>query len=410
MAKTLEVKNYKGLKHVTLTPGDRSLIVIAGANGAGKSSFIDPLRELFRYKGVKDTPHPIRDGEYSAFSEYVDTDLDIRFRRDWKRTASGKITSTFSAYALDGAKHDSATAILAQHLGGELIDPVEFVNLDEKKQREVLLSKVELPFDIDRLAAEKKGAEERRLLAGREVDRLRGALGSLPKATVPKGTEPTSATAILAELTDAESKNTARFRLMERRGEAEAEIEKLEVRLTELRGVLADVRTRLAEAPPLIDTDAIRTRLAAVEETNATIITSKSWHETNDLYETAVAKHEAEQTELDRIVQVKADGLAAATFPLPDLSVDDDGVTFRGVPFVQLNSAQQVVVGFDIATSGSPELKLIFIKSGDLLDDDTLALLAARGEERGYTIITERGRDNSEAIGYVIDDGELVTA
>lgn len=410
MAKTLEVKNYKGLKHVTLTPDDRSLIVIAGANGAGKSSFIDPLRELFRYKGVKETPHPIRDGEDSAFSEYVDTDLDIRFRRDWKRTAAGKITSTLSAYALDGAKHDSATAILAQHLGGELIDPVEFVNLDEKKQREVLLSKVDLPFDIDKLAAAKKGAEERRLLAGREVERLRGALNSLPKATVPKGTEPTSATAILAELSDADSKNNARFRLMARRGDTEAEIEKLEARLAELRGTLAEVRTQLAETPPLVDTDAIRARLAAVEDTNAAILASKAWHNTSDLFEAAVAKHEAEQAELDRIVKIKADGLAAAKFPLADLSVDDDGVTFRGVPFVQLNSAQQVVVGFDIATSGNPDLKLIFIKSGDLLDDNTLALLAARGEERGYTIITERGRDNSEAIGYVIDDGELVNA
>jgi hypothetical protein len=410
MAKTLEVKNYKGLKHVALSPGDRSLIVIAGANGAGKSSFIDPLRELFRYKGVKETPHPIRDGEDSAFSEYVDTDLDIRFRRDWKRSASGKITSTFSAYALDGAKHDSATAILAQHLGGELIDPVEFVNLDEKKQREVLLSKVELPFDIDRLAAEKKGAEERRLLAGREVERLRGALASLPKATVPKGTEPTSATAILAEIADAESKNNARFRLMARRNEAETEIAKLEARLVELRNSVAEVRAQLAEAPPLIDTDAIRARLAAVEDTNAEILASKSWHETSDLFDAALSKYEAEQSELDRIVKVKAEGLAAANFPLADLSVDDDGVTFRGVPFVQLNSAQQVVVGFDIATSGNPDLKLIFIRSGDLLDDDTLALLAARGEERGYTIITERGRDNSEAIGYVIDDGELVNA
>ncbi len=410
MAKTLEVKNYKGLRHVTLTPGDRSLIVIAGANGAGKSSFIDPIKELFRYKGVKETPHPIRDGEDSAFSEFIDTDLDIRFRRDWKRSAAGKITSTFSAYGLDGAKHDSATAILAQHLGGELIDPVEFTLLDEKKQREVLLSKVELPFDLDKLAAEKKGAEERRLLAGREVERLRGALASLPKGAGDPDATPVSATSILAELDAANRANAERSRAMELREKLDVEIEDLRARLADALVRRQFVANQLVTLPPMVDTVAIRARLATVEETNAALAETRAYAEAQQRLSEAVAAHAKEQAELDHIVKVKADGLAEAKFPLAGLSVDDDGVTFRGVPFVQLNSAQQIVVGFDIATSGNPDLKLVFIKNGDLLDDDTLAVLGERGEARGYTIIVERGRDNSEEIGYTIDAGELVNA
>lgn len=141
MAQTFTVQDYKGVKEITLSPTGR-LVVIAGSNGAGKSSFIDAIAELFDPKGTKLTPNPIREGADEARAEYVDDELGLRITRVWKRNGTA---GTLSVEALDGARYQKPAEVVAGLLGGAIFDPVAFLNLDEKKQREALLAKVTLP-------------------------------------------------------------------------------------------------------------------------------------------------------------------------------------------------------------------------------------------------------------------------
>ncbi|WP_198517736.1 ATP-binding protein [Microbacterium lacus] len=90
MTKTFTVRGYKGVKEITLSPAG-SLVLIAGANGAGKSSFIDAFVELFDPKGTRLTPMPIHDGEDEARAEYTDTELGIRVVRTWRKNDAGKL-------------------------------------------------------------------------------------------------------------------------------------------------------------------------------------------------------------------------------------------------------------------------------------------------------------------------------
>lgn len=408
MTQTFTVENYKGIVgEVSLSPNDSQLVVIAGANGAGKSSFLDAIKELIKYKGSKLTPQPIREGETEARAEFIDTELGIRLERVWKLSKDGITKSTFNAYALDGARYGSAVDLVAELTGGEIIDPVEFVLLDEKKQRDVLLSKVGLPFDLEELTRQRTGTFEQRTNVNRQLRDLEGDLNGRVKPDTATPAEEVNAADIIAEFEKAREHNNQIAVQQNEIDSADRTIADLQARLQaeyERREKHIAAREGLGG---LLETDSISARLAAVQDTNAAIREGQEYRRVSAAVDAKRAESEVLTAKLDAIDKQKIDGLAKAVFPADGLSVSDEGVTVNDVPFVQLNDAQKIAVGFDIATSGDPKLKLIFIKSGDMLDDSTLALIAERGQKRGYTIVTERGRDNSSEIGFTFNEGNL---
>lgn len=409
MIKSITVRDFKGVREITLHPSG-SLVVIAGANGAGKSSLIDAMTELFAPKGVRLTPKPIRDGAEEAYAEYVDESLGVRIARTWKKNDSGKLEVT----ALDGARYSKPAEVVAELTGGLLWDPVAFLQMDEKKQRDALLAKVELPFDLDTLSREKAGAEQRRLEAGREVKRLEGALASLPKPADGSPESEVSGQSILDALDAA--------RVQQREAEAvSAKYDALAARYDELtrqhNEIMAE-RERIGQEqeaalrslnalPAPVDIEPLQEQLRNLDAVNQTVRDRKAFERTAADLAAAQHLHEGAQHALDAIEQTKRDGLAAAEFPVAGLSVDEDGVTFDGVPFGQVNSAMRRRVAFAIATAGEPKLKLVIVKDGDLLDADSLKAIGEIADERGYMVLMERDRDESRSIGFTVQDGGL---
>lgn len=410
MAQTFTVQDYKGVKEITLSPTGR-LVVIAGSNGAGKSSFIDAIAELFDPKGTKLTPNPIREGADEARAEYVDDELGLRITRVWKRNGTA---GTLSVEALDGARYQKPAEVVAGLLGGAIFDPVAFLNLDEKKQREALLAKVTLPFDLDEVAREKQDAEQRRLEAGREVKRLQGALASKPAPPVGFPTEEISAADLIQQIAAAEDSNRARVTARQQYDEAANQVADFDRQIEALKQKREEAADRQERAwrtmqiqPDPIDVEPLREQLANVEATNRTRRAAREYTSLAKELDLWTSAQKAAQSEIDQIEEQKRAGLAAAQFPVDGLSVDDDGVTFNGVPFGQVNSAMRRRIAFAIATAGDPKLRLVIVKDGDLLDADSLQAIADIAEERGFTVLVERDRDESRRIGFTVRDGAL---
>lgn len=410
MTKTFTVTGYKGVREIALSPTGK-LVVIAGGNGAGKSSFIDAITELFDPKGSKLTPKPIREGADEARAEYVDEDLQLRISRVWKKNGTA---GTLTVEATDGAKYSKPSEVVAQLLGGAIFDPVAFLNLDEKKQRDALLSKVELPFDLDELAREKAGAEERRLIAGREVKRLQGALDSLQAPAADALYEEVSSASILAEIEDAQrltrdwqDADAAYDAAAKRYDDLGIRIEELQKQQSQVQELQQAAAEKLNSLPEQVSIAPLQQRLQDLDSVNRAVRDRKAYEATRESLSQADLAHAMAQDALDQIEAKKRAGLAEAQFPFPGLSVDEDGVTFAGVPFSQVNSAMRRRVAFAIATSGDPKLKLVIVKDGDLLDADSLAAIREVADERGYTVLVERDRDESRQIGFTVRDGAL---
>ncbi|MGN8821735.1 hypothetical protein ACTNC1_12740, partial [Atopobiaceae bacterium HCP3S3_A4] len=97
---------------------------------------------------------------------------------------------------------------------------------------------------------------------------------------------------------------------------------------------------------------------------------------------------------------------ASATFPVEGLGFDETGVTFKGVPFSQASSAEQIRVSLAMAMALNPTLRVIRILDGSLLDDDSMQMVADAAKEGGYQVWIERVSDPSES-AIVIEDGEV---
>lgn len=410
MTKHFSVTDYKGVHQIDLSPTG-SLVVIAGGNGAGKSSFIDAITELFDPKGSKLTPKPIREGAEEARAEYLDEDLQLRISRVWKKNGTA---GTLTVEATDGARYSKPSEVVAELLGGAIFDPVAFLSLDERRQREALLEKVALPFDLDTLIREKAGVEQRRLEAGREVKRLEGALASLSKPADDAPDEEVASADVLAEIEEAQRIDrtwheasadydaaAARYDEIGRQIE---ELQRQQVAVQERQQAAAE---RLNSLPEQIPLEPLQERLRGLDAVNQAVRDRKAYERTAADLAAAQHLHDGAQHALDAIEKTKRDGLAAAEFPVAGLSIDEDGVTFDGVPFGQVNSAMRRRVAFAIATAGDPKLKLVIVKDGDLLDADSLAAIREVADERGYTVLVERDRDESRQIGFTVRDGAL---
>ncbi|MBR9800581.1 hypothetical protein GYB59_02250 [bacterium] len=119
---------------------------------------------------------------------------------------------------------------------------------------------------------------------------------------------------------------------------------------------------------------------------------------------------QAEASKLDeRVESLREKRLAlmdSATWPVEGLGFGPDGVTFNGLPFDQCSSAEQLKISTAIGLSQNPTIRLMIIRDGSLLDDESLAMVDQLARENDAQILVERvGQGKPGEI--VIEDGEV---
>lgn len=172
-----------------------------------------------------------------------------------------------------------------------------------------------------------------------------------------------------------------------------------------------NAQRRLVEINGLLkDADAATARHDAAQRTLT------EYQRARDLWrqrDADVDRHDADVRRLNGIIErcddEKLAAIGRARFPIDGLGLDGDVVTYRGVPFAQASQAQKVLVGFAIGAALNPTLRVILIREGALLDDESLAALMAAAAERGFQIWIETvgTRDAAEGVGIIIEDGRL---
>lgn len=426
----LSAENVKRLRAVQIAPNGQ-LVVIGGDNGNGKSSVLDSI--AMALGGKDEIPGvPVRKGEAKA-SVVLELDEDLIIKRTF--TAEGGTTLTVTNKA--GAKYPSPQSILDKLTGKFTFDPLAFLRLDAKKQAETIKRLVGLDFTTQDLA--RKATYDERTLVNRHVDQQEARIAAMAHH-VGLPTDPIDTQALMTELDLVRAHNATKAdleRAVQReqatldgfttklaaceRGIAdlEAQIKQLEERLAtskdNRRKILDDqaaaeapvekAKRALAAFEPR-DEAPIRQKLADASRTNADI-------QTNKLREDAVralTEHKAKSAALTKKIEAidadKAAQLAAAKFPIPGLSFDEDGLTYVGLPLDQASSAEQLRVSVAIAAALNPSLKVMLLRDGSLLDDKSMALLADLAEKHGLQVWVERvGKD--QHVSVVIEDGAI---
>lgn len=398
----LRAENIKRLVAVDITP-DSNTVVISGRNGHGKTSVLDAIWfALGGGKAQADTPRPIRDGEDHA---EVRLDLgDLYIVRKWKGEKS-----TLHVTAADGAKYSSPQTMLDGLIGRLSFDPLAFAQAPPKEQLATLLDLVDLPFDIGEVDAKRAGVFDRRTDVNREVKQLQARLDAMPRVDGVLPATEISAAQVLAEMRDAQALVGQHDEAQRRRAALEAEVDRLAEALEKAEQDLRAAQQLVEALGDLPDVDAIQSKLDRLEETNRAVRGRNARAETGRALAAAVEKAESLTQELAAIDATKEQAIAAAAMPIEGLGFDEDGVTYLGVPFAQCSGAEKLRVSLAMAMAVNPQVRVIRITDGSLLDDDGMRLVAEMAAERDFQVWIERVGDGGE-VGILIEDGMVAGA
>lgn len=424
----LEAENIKRLKAIEITPKG-NMVVLGGKNGAGKSSALDSVE--YALAGKSSIPsEPLRRGTKKGHSMCDLGDIIV------KRTFTPGGGGTLTVENKEGVKMASPQALLESFYGALTFDPLSFARMDAKQQGETLRRL--LGFDFSKQDAERQELFDLRTSENRELKRLESTLSMTPAAEW-KGGPPPSVDDIMDQLKAAQDHNAknakARMGVADLKRDrdqvlsskqsvllkivdVESHIAQLQREKQNLESALQQMDLNVADANQNIDK--LEVALSALEDANVSAIEVelRTANQQIDVHRRAQARKElaarvtaqakkcdALTGEIEKLDESKLGALASAKMPIDGLAIQPSGyVTFNGIPFDQASSAEKLRVSVAIGLAMSPELRVMLIRDGSLLDDEAMAMLGEMAEAADAQIWIERV-EQDDHVTVLIEDG-----
>jgi hypothetical protein len=126
--------------------------------------------------------------------------------------------------------------------------------------------------------------------------------------------------------------------------------------------------------------------------------------------EIARKTYEALDKSIGDIQQQMTDKLQSAPWPVPGLSLDENGVLLDGLPIEQACKSRRIDVSVEIGMALNPKLRLLVCQDGGDLDTDSLQALGKKLEERDFQMLLElvtRSETDEALCAVVIKDGAV---
>jgi hypothetical protein len=401
----LQAENIKRLTAVTITP-DGNTIVIGGPNGAGKSSVLDSIE--YALAGKKSLPRvPLHTGTDKGYV-VVETEQYI-VRRTFTEKDSYIEVKTKEGYIIG-----TPQALLDKLVGDLSFDPLEFTRMEAKKQVEVFMRLLGLDFaDVD---AEYARIEAERRDIGRDGKAVKAQLDAMPADPDAPAVE-VVVSDLVKQLGDLRQQNQVNADMraqveiadnawcasLGRVHELEEELERAEAKLAADQQCLDSIRKK---ADACVDTDAepITKQIAEAESINRRVRAAATRKRLVGEYAAKVKAYESGTAGLREIDAFKEEQIASTQFPVAGVTFGPDGILVNGIPFDQASSAEQLQIAVAMGLSANPELRIILIRDGSLLDETSMAAMAAMAEKYDAQVWMERVGDGKE-VSVVIEDG-----
>lgn len=413
----LTAENIKKLTAVEITP-DGNLVQITGKNGQGKTSVLDAIWWALAGKDAIQKA-PIRHGAQEA---RISLDLgEIKITRKFKARDDKSITTSIVVENAEGARFQSPQKMLDGLLGSICFDPLEFTRMTPRDQFDQLKAFVS-NFDFDAAESASKADYAARTEINRRAKDAR-TLASQIQVAADLPADPIDENALVDELQNIGTTNAAIEATRSKREgaartiaswEQEAaryrqEAESLKKQADEADAKAADLRKKLEEAKPLpelADASNVRAKIDKARRVNEGI----AQRESRAGYTAQVTGLEAQAAALTKAMEQreheKRQAVTQAKLPVESLTLGDGQILMDGLPFNQASDADQLRVSMAIAMASNPALRVLRVRDGSLLDEDSLALIAEMAVERDYQVWIERV-DSSGTVGIVLEDGHV---
>lgn len=410
---SLRAENVKRLTAAYIEPSG-NLVEITGKNGAGKTSVLDALWIALKGRSVA-PPKPIREGAEKAVIEVNLGKYTVT--RTFNLKEDGDYTTSVKVENPDGFVAKKPQDLLDSFLGTLTIDPLAFARMPAKDKFETLKAMVP-GVDFAAISTANQKDRDARTDANRQAASYSAqATAILLPEEIP---EPIDEIALVETMTNAAAHNADIEQRRARRLALQAAIDARTQQIADLEEELAALKqtnetdaARLASAPALpdlIDVADVRQQIDAARATNAIVERSKlkadllekaaAQQKLSDEFTAAMASRTAEKTKK----------IAAAKLPVPGLTFgDDETILLDGVPFEQGSDAEQLRASIAIAAAVNKELKIVRVRDGSLLDDDSWQILKDFAEANDVQVWAECV-DSSRPGAILIEDGHVAGA
>ena len=427
----LSSQNVKRLTAVEITPKG-SLVQIAGANGAGKTSILDSI--FWALAGTASIQgDPVRHGADEARIKLrlgpTNEGDELVVRRIIRKGEDGHaVTHQLFVETPTGAKYPRPQEKLDALIGKLTLDPVAFQRMKPAEQFETLKTFVPgVDFDAydDETAEDYKARAELNRQA-KDAETVAGTI--VIDESVPE--ELIDVDALLSQALNAGHHNAGIVQERGRRAALGSKTEEHRAKAKELRRradalredadkleAQADDQVALADGiadgakalPALAEEIDARTLELQVREARGINEKVNKRKERAELFAKAIeikARAKALTDRMDARELEKQRKIEAAQMPIPSLGFGTGFITLGGVPFEQASDAEQLRTSIALAMALNPTLRIIRVRDGSLLDEHSLKMVEEMASEKDFQIWLEFV-DSSGSVGIVIEDGRV---
>lgn len=428
----VRVQDFTRLRVVDVEPPPDT-VQVGGKNGQGKTSLTDAI--IAAIGGKRHCPpRPIRLGADRAEILVDVGDFEVLRVFDGERT-------TVRVRSKDGAEYRSPQKRLDAMLG-PCFDPFGFTQLRPNEQRNLLLEILDLgDFDLEASEDRERAAREDRRDMNRDLKKVeaeRDGIG-LPANLSPEAPDVSARVAALEAAVKAEADYQARvsdgIRIRQAANEAEAargdvakraedrivaarkaleaaeqqaveEVAQAEAKAKALDQEAKDIAAALEREEP-IDIEGARAAVDEAREYESQVRQRERWRELDKRAECMEKDIKTLEAKIDVESDERSKVLASAGIPVEGLTVAEEGLEYRGVPFSQASQAEQIQVAVALLMAKKPRLRFLRVKDASLLDEEHLTLVQDLARNHGCQLWLETvDRDGAD---LVIEDGQIVT-
>jgi len=419
----LEVIGFKKIVAARIDIDSGKPLVLAGTNGAGKSSLIDSIFWALTGKGAD---KPIHEGALKAKVTLKLEGKDRTFLVERQVTAKGGASLKVTDENDSGAQVPKAQTFLDSLFAAYAIDPLAFLGMKPLAQAKALKEITGLGPIIDKLDGEEKTLMDERKLVNRDVSSLESRLDAIKVPTGQIPDEEIDIAGLTKELSMLEGTKRGLLEigrlydgLIANLGAAVRRVNELEAALTNARADVEAASLKVqnqkmaAEAArESVDKADARSReiqnsIASASDTNAAVRAKLSRRQIGKELSEATAKANDLTKKIEDIRERKATAISEAKLPVNGLEFTDDGLIFDGLPLGDLNTAKQIEVCCAIAMAEKPDLRIINIKEAALISRENFRILCEIAQAQGYHVIAEHFSEAPIDGALFIQDGEI---
>jgi len=398
---SLELESVKKIKAVSLTPSESGLTVIGGNNGQGKTSVLDAI--CWALGGEKYRPsNPKREGDYNDPILHVELSNGIVVERKGKNS-SLKVT--------DANGNKAGQTLLDGFVAELALDLPKFMQSTAKEKAQILLQIIGVG---DKLAAYDKQETQlynERYTIGRMAEQKEKFALELPHYDgVPNA--PVSAIDLIKQQQDILAQNGENQRKRSRVIELENRKNALEKQYNDiykaLQDAIADLNIARQSAENLVDqsTAELEKNIADIDALNIRIRSNldreKAYTDAQELKD----KYKDISTQIEDVRAERIKLLDSADLPLPELSVSDGELTYKGNKWDCLSGAEQLKVATAIVRKLKPECGFVLLDKLEQMDTNTLREFGVWLEAEGLQAIATRVSTGDEC-SVIIEDGQI---